>query len=88
MRRLMNFMLAMLSAMLLTACVSPKVEYVEKPVVPELVFPIFPALDGGVKNPDGTVSVPGEWIVRVAEYKIRIEETEKNYNDLKALYEK
>lgn len=83
-----NCILAMLSAMLLTSCASGKLEYVEKPVVPELTFPIFPALEGGMKNDDGTVNVPGEWIVRIAEYRIRIEETEKNYNDLKSLYEK
>ena len=34
-----------------------------------------------------TLSVPNEWILRLAEYKIRIEETEKNYMDLKALCE-
>lgn len=60
----------------------------EKTVIPELSFPIFPALDGAVKNSDGTVSVSADWIVRIAEYKIRIEETEKTYGDLKALYEK
>lgn len=36
----------------------------------------------------GRVSVSEDWIVRLAEYKIRIEETEKNYNDFRALYEK
>lgn len=50
-------------------------------------FLFFLPLDSGVKNPDGTVSVSGEWLVRLAEYRIRIEETEKNYNDIKALYE-
>ncbi|MBQ3981909.1 MAG: hypothetical protein II631_07695 [Treponema sp.] len=55
--------------------------------MPDLVFPVFPSLDSGVKNPDGTVSVSREWLVRLAEYRIRIEETEKNYNDIKALYE-
>lgn len=87
MRRLIRFILAMLSAMLLMSCRSTKIEYVEKPVVPELVFPIFPSVEGAKRNDDGTVSVPNEWILRLAEYKIRIEETEKNYRDLKALYE-
>lgn len=76
----------MLLATLLTSCISAKTEYADRPVVPEISFPIFPTLDGDVQNADGTVTVPGEWIVRMAEYKIRIEETEKNYNDLKALY--
>ena len=55
--------------------------------MPEISFPIFPALEGESENADGSVTVPADWIVRLAEYKIRIEETEKNYNDLKALYE-
>lgn len=85
MRRLTRFILAMLSATLLTSCAS--VEYVDRPFVPEIVFPIFPALDGEARNADGTVSVPGEWLVRLAEYKIRIAETEKNYTDIKAIYD-
>ena len=79
--------MAILWAMLLTSCVSPKVEYIEKPVVPEIVFPAFPALESAERNADGTVTVNGEWVLRLAEYKIRIEETEKTYSDLKALYE-
>lgn len=70
---------------LLSSCASNSVK--EKVLVPDLVFPVFPSLDGGKKNPDGTVSVPNEWLVRLAEYRIRIKETEKNYGDIKALYE-
>lgn len=81
----MSFIAATLLATLSISCVS--VEYVDRPFVPEIVFPIFPALDGEERNADGTVSVPGEWLVRLAEYRIRIEETEKNYNGIKALYE-
>lgn len=81
----MSFIAATLLAMLLTSCTST--EYVDRPFVPEIVFPIFPALDGEERNADGTVSVPGEWLVRLAEYRIRIEETERNYNGIKALYE-
>lgn len=76
---------AMLLTTLLSSCASNGTR--EKVFVPDLVFPVFPSLDSGVKNPDGTVSVSGEWLVRLAEYRIRIEETEKNYNDIKALYE-
>ena len=75
----------MLLTMPLTACVTVKNKEAET-VVPELVFPVFPALEGGVKNADGSVTVPGEWLVRLAEYRIRIGETEKTYEDLKALY--
>lgn len=78
-------MMAMLLTTLLSSCASNGTR--EKVFVPDLVFPVFPSLDGGIKNSDGTVSVSGEWLVRLAEYRIRIEETEKNYNDIKALYE-
>ena len=54
--------------------------------MPEVVFPAFPELDGAIRNNDGTVSVSEDWLVKLAEYKIRIEETEKNYNEIKALY--
>ena len=77
----------MLLATLLTSCISAKIEYIDKPVVPEISFPAFPVLENEILNDDGSVTVPADWIVRLAEYKIRIEETEKNYNDLKALYE-
>ena len=73
--------------MLLMNCVSVKTEYIEKPVVPPITFPIFPALTAATRNGDGTVIVNEDWIVRLAEYKIRIEETESNYNDLKSLCE-
>ena len=53
---------------------------------PEITFPAFPTLDGGSENADGSVNVPAEWILRLAEYKILIEETEKNYNEIKELY--
>lgn len=78
--------MAILSAMLLTACVSPQIITVEKTEVPEITFPIFPLADGMVDNKDGSVSVPSEWLVRLEEYHIRIEETEKNYNDLRNMY--
>ncbi|MBQ3746373.1 MAG: hypothetical protein II863_03050 [Kiritimatiellae bacterium] len=90
MRKLMLCIAATLLATLLTACQSDKVVYVDKPVVPELVFPVFPILAEGDAVRDreaGTVTVPEAWIVRLEEYHIRIKETEKNYCGLKALYE-
>ena len=80
-------MTAMLLAMLLTGCTSTKIEYIEKPYLPELNFPFFPELYGDVRNPDDTVTVPGEWIIQLREFQIHYEETENDYNDLKALYE-
>lgn len=73
--------------MLLTACVSTEPITVEKVVVPELTFPIFPLADSMTDNKDGTVSVPSEWLVRLEEYHIRINSTEEYYNGLKEIYE-
>lgn len=78
--------MAILLAMLSMSCVTTKIEYIEKPYVTEITFPIFPALPN-YERKDGNVVVSEDWIVRLAEYKIRIEETERNYNDLKALYD-
>lgn len=61
---------------------------VEKVIVPEIEFPAFPVLVGSVKNENGTVTVPWIYLVRLAEYKIRIEETEKTYRDLRAMYQR
>ena len=79
-----TYIAAILLAMLLTHCIHT--EYIEKPVVPSLDFPIFPTLENEIRNDNGTVTVSGEWIVNLAEYKIRIEETEKTYSELKELY--
>ena len=88
MRKSSIFILAMLSTTPFLGCRTTNVEYVEKPVVPEITFPVFPVLSGAVRNKEErTVSVPEEWIVRLEEYKIRIKETEKNYNEIKKIYE-
>lgn len=74
-------------AMLLIGCTSTKIEYIEKPYLPELNFPFFPELYGDVRNPDDTVTVPGDWIIQISDFQTYYEELEDNYNDLKALYE-
>lgn len=71
----------MLSITLLTSCAS--VRTAER--VPEIVFPVFPALDECERTDRGVI-VSEEWIVRLAEYRILIEETEKTYNDIRGLY--
>ena len=76
--------LVILSAMLLTSCLSTS--YIEKPYVPSLTFPTFPVVESYERNNDGTVTVSGEWIKRLAEFKIRYEETEKTYNEIKEMY--
>ncbi len=55
-------------------------------VVPSITFPLFPELQEYEKM-DNCVLVSNEWIIQLAEYKILIEETEKNYNEIKELYE-
>ena len=69
---------------LFQSCLSTS--YIEKPYVPSLNFPKYPVLEEYERNSNGTVTVPEEWIIRQAEYKIRIEETEKTYNEIKELY--
>lgn len=87
MRKLRSFMLATLAATLLTCCQSPQQVEVDRPYLPELVFPSFPALSGAVRNGDGTATVGEDWVIRLAEFRIRFDELAANYNDLKALYE-
>lgn len=72
----------------LGGCHTVRIEYVDRPVVPEVVFPAFPVLEGAVRDREArTVTVPEEWIVRVEEYHIRILETEKTYGEIKELCE-
>lgn len=74
----------MLLLMLLTSCASSRVE--KEVIVPELNFPV---LDGYERNEDEKkVTVSEAWIIRLAEFQIHYEETAKNYEAIKALYEK
>lgn len=75
----------MLLVMLLTSCKSVETVVVEKEVVPPLVFPPFPVL-GDVVRENGRVSVSEEFLIELARYKIRIEETQRNYEDLCLIY--
>lgn len=84
--KLKSFIMAMLLLTLLTACTSTKIEYIEKPYLPELNFPFFPELYGDVRNPDDTVTVSGAWVIRLREFQIHYEELEDNYNDFKKKY--
>ena len=70
---------------LMTSCQSVRVEH--KYIVPDIDFPKFPALDRTI-NEDGSWTIPKEDIDMLAEYYIRIQETEKNYNDIKRMLEK
>ena len=70
---------------LMTSCQSVRVEH--KYIVPDIDFHEFPALDREI-NTDGSWTIPKESVDDLAEYYIRIQETEKNYNDIKRLLEK
>ena len=78
--------MAMLLVTPLTACRSTKIITIEKTHVPIIDFPAFPIAETMTDNKDGTVTVPSEWIVRLEEYHIRIEEAEKTYEDVLRLY--
>ena len=69
----------------MTSCQSVKVEH--KYIVPDIDFPKFPALERTI-NKDGSWLIPEESVDLLAEYYIKIQETEKNYNDIKRLLEK
>ena len=77
MKKLMSCIMVIPLIMLLISCATTS----QKTIVPELVFPKFPQMELA----DEGVTVSEDWIVRLAEYKILIEETEKNYNDIKSL---
>ena len=73
------------SCLLMTSCQSVKVEY--KYLIPDIDFPLFPVLDREI-NADGSWTLPKESVDSLAEYYIRIQETEQNYKDIKSLLEK
>jgi len=81
--------MVMLLTMLLTACVSDKVVYVDRPVYCDLYFPDFPLLPDEVTRDKkaGTVTVPENWIVQLRMYQIQIEKAQKDYEGFKAIYE-
>lgn len=71
--------------LLMTSCQSVRVE--SKCVVPDIDFPEFPVLDREI-NSDGSWIIPKESVDDLAEYYIKIQETEKTYNDIKRMLEK
>lgn len=77
--------MAMLLTMLLTSCVSTRTEY--KFIVPDIDFPTFPLADEIRSIGNGKCEVDEDWIINIAEYSIRIQETENNYREIKKLYE-
>lgn len=70
--------------LLLISCATTKKNSV---IVPEITFPDFPSFEGAKSISATETSVPNSWLFKLAEYKIQIEETEKNYTEIKKLYE-
>lgn len=69
----------------MTSCQSVRVEY--RYIVPDIEYPKFPALEREVHK-DGSWTIPKESVDLLAEYYVKIQESEKNYNDIKRLLEK
>lgn len=72
--------MAMLSATPLMSCASPTVE---KPYVPELAFPAFPPIE----TAESGVTVSEDWVIRLAEFRIRLEEIEADYGEFKKIHD-
>lgn len=80
--------MAILSLTLSTGCQSTQVVTVEKVIIPDIAFPVFPLAEEMTDNKDGTVTVSSEWIVRLEEFRIRYKSTEDFYDGLREIYEK
>ena len=78
----MTFIMAL--CLLMTSCQS--VKYVDKYVVPEITFPIFPALDREI-NTDGSWTIPKEDVNALAEFYIKYQSVIEIYNHDKELLE-
>ena len=79
----------MLLTMLLSTCQSPRVVTVERTVVPELVFPIFPGkAEWAERNlKERTITIPEDWYVQIDKFRINYECLEADYNSIKKIYE-
>ena len=77
--RLATFTLAILSLTLWQSCRSVEAH------LPPVEFPEFPVM---ADFSGETVEVPAEWIVRTAEFKIRYEALQDEYERLSELYQK
>ena len=89
MKRMRNFILGMLLTTLLISCQSPKIEYVEKTVVPPLSFPVFPEPSEWATRDKAnrSVTIPEDWYVQIAEFENDYRGLLEEYERKKALYE-
>lgn len=77
-------MTAMPLLMQLTSCAGTRV--VERVVCPEILWPAFPVLGRCDFIDEGTANIDRDYLVRLAEYRIRIESEEEKYEAIKAMY--
>ena len=70
----------------MTSCQSVKTEYIDRYVVPEITFPIFPALDREI-NEDGSWTIPKNDVDALAEFYLRYKTAIEIYNHDKELFE-
>ena len=84
-----NFLLYIVVALtlLLMSCKTVEVVNTETVIVPEIVFPVFPDLENVTINENGTITVAKDWVMQLAEYKIRMQQAVETYNNVKALYD-
>lgn len=76
----------LVSCLLMTSCQSVKVVYVDKYVVPDITFPIFPSMERTI-HADGSWTLPKESVDLLAEYYLKIKATEATYEHDKKLFE-
>lgn len=71
----------------MTSCLSVKAVYVDRYTVPEISFPIFPAMDRTI-NKDGSWTIPKDDIDSLAEFYVNYQAAVELYKHDKELYEK
>ena len=74
------------SCLLMTSCQSVKTVYVDRYTVPEIVFPIFPAMDREIHK-DGSWTIPKEDVDALAEFYVNYLSAVETYKHDKELFE-
>lgn len=73
--------------LLMTSCQSVKTVYVDRYVVPEITFPIFPAMDREI-HADGSWTIPKDDVDLLAEFYIKYQSAVDTYKHDKELFER
>ena len=70
----------------MTSCQSVKTVYVDKYTVPDIVFPVFPAIDREIHK-DGSWTIPKDDVDALAEFYIKYQSAVETYKHDKELFE-